>query len=118
MSLKHRNVIAWILILMSAISWSIGQLFYVLQLGVEDYPSETKIEETVFPMDPTTDAVETVPYNVLNTVFTNLTEQSARVGNIALSIVAVISAIAAVFFLYSTKAFFRSGWYSAFVGTD
>ena len=106
MSLKHRNVIAWILILMSAISWSIGQLFYVLQLGVEDYPSETKIEETVFPMDPTTDAVETVPYNVLNTVFTNLTEQSARVGNIALSIVAVISAIAAVFFLYSTKAFF------------
>lgn len=113
MSLKHRNIIICILILISATSWSIGQLFFRLQPWGPVTPPEftSVIEETVYPPEPTSAATETTPpettpYNILNTMFPNLSQRSIRASHLILSVISILTAVAAVFFLYPKKAFF------------
>ena len=107
MSLKHRNIIAWILLLAAAISWSAGRSFGNLyeNMGAPaaTAPSTYWTEETVFPTNASGELEEsetilsTEPYHVLNDLFPGLSAGVTRAVSLVLSFLAVLLAAIGIF---------------------
>lgn len=108
MSLKRRNMLAWIFILLSAISWATGKLFFHIPAQeldrlpqVTSVPgTDSSIEETVFPSP---EAQETLPSSTLGGMLSNLSGGAIRTGRILFSMIAAAAAIISVFLLYPQR---------------
>ena len=113
MSLKHRNIIAWILLLAAAISWSTGRSFSRLYENMDapaaTAPSTYWTEETVFPtndsgeLDENETIFPTEPYHVLYELFPGLSAGMTRAVSLVLSFLTVIFAAIGIFFLSAGK---------------
>ena len=120
MSLKHRNIIAWILLLAAAISWSTGRSFSRLYENMDapaaTAPSTYWTEETVFPtnasgeLDENETIFPTEPYHVLYELFPGLSAGMTRAVSLVLSFLTVIFAAIGIFFLSAGKANPWPGW--------
>ena len=105
MSSKSRNMIAWVLLLIAAVSWSVGRSFGKLYETAEPVPTEVWIEETVFPTTASDEADENAdlpsagPYHILNEIFPNLSNGTAKTWCLALAIMAALFAVIGIFFL-------------------
>ncbi len=112
MSLKRRNIIAWVLLLVAALSWSAGTTLFRFHAQGEAVPEGTtycQIQETsasggdsehmVFP---TPEPQETAPYQRAHS-FPGLTDTASRAIRIILSVMAAWTAIGSVFVLPSKK---------------
>ena len=107
MSLKRRNILAWILILVSAFCWTTGQMFGKLyrtsggETVVETAP--VVIEETVVEGEESEETVYEVlpsePGNLLDHYFPNMSPQAVRIDSIVLSVLAIAAAFCAVILL-------------------
>lgn len=116
MSLKRRNIIAFILILFAAVCWTFGQ--QMLDTSIEEDISNTTYPATEATIIPTT--IETVHPNEDWTIPTNTssaasepwendreeTSRSARMLGMILSFAAAIAGIIAIFVLSQKNASF------------
>lgn len=115
MSLKPRNITAWVLILISAISWSAAQFFSVLedqgdffteatsqsqQYVTGAYIDTSEVEETVFPPP---ESQKSAPDTSSAPMFPNLSKKAMRAGRILLFAAGAAAAVVSVFVLYQKK---------------
>lgn len=91
MSLKHRNVIAWLLILAAAISWSAGCFFF--RPSTDALPSPTRDTYETFVSAETSGTAVSAS--------SGLSERGTRTVFILLCLIAAVTAGLSVFVLYS-----------------
>lgn len=114
MFLKHRNIIAWILVLIAAVGWVFGQRFYsdglageeIAVAGTETHPEQTT--HALLYMDeatiPQTEPAENGKWNDYIAEQARLSRINKLIGLI-LCLIAVACALVGVFVLAQKKAF-------------
>ena len=107
MSLKRRNLIAWLLLLAAAISWSTGRSLGGLSESIGAPAATTPpgywAEETVSPATASGDKDEsksilpTEPYHVLRDIYPGVSAITARASSPVLTVLAAVLAVVGIF---------------------